>query len=295
MIKRTILVASPSRLSLKNGQLVCSSLTDEKEAKTAPVEDLGAVIVENQRAVLSVPLLNALASNNVSVIFCDGKTMPDSMLVSLSANSTQGEMLRAQMSAGAVLNKHLWKQVIESKIRNQAALLDKIGRDGSALRPFYSNVKSGDSDNREGIAAKVYWNQLFGSGFSRDRDGDMPNGMLNYGYSILRSAVTRALLGSGISPALGMFHRNRYNPMPLSDDMMEPFRPYVDEIVYELYNNGETELTSEVKGYLINVLSCDTCFGDTRRPLQLGLSTATASLGRCFLGESKVLNLPIFQ
>lgn len=294
MIKRSIIISSPSRLSLKNSQLVCCGL-DDKQSKSAPIEDLGVVIIENQRAVLSVPLLNALADNNVTVIFCDGKTMPNSMMVSMSANSTQGEMLRAQVAVGQTINKRLWKQVIEAKIKNQSALLNRLGRDGNILKPFYSNVKSGDADNREGIAAKLYWKELFGPDFIRDRDGDPPNCLLNYGYSILRSAVTRALMGSGISPAIGIFHRNRYNPMPLSDDIMEPYRVYVDEIVYELVKNGEYELTTDVKGFLIEVLSCDTLVGNIRRPLQLGLSATTASLGRCFKGEDKALVLPEFR
>ena len=294
MIKRSLIISSPSRLSLKYNQLVCCGLDDE-QSKSAPIEDLGVVIVENQRSVLSIPLLNALADNNVTVIFCDGKTMPNSMMVSLSANTTQGEMLRAQAAVSQTVNKRLWKKVIEAKIKNQSALLNKLGKDGDILKPFYSNVKSGDVDNREGIAAKMYWKELFGPAFVRDRNGESPNCLLNYGYSILRSAVTRALIGSGISPAIGIFHRNRYNPMPLSDDMMEPYRVYVDEIVYELAKNGEHELTTDVKGFLIEVLSCDTLIGDMRRPLQLGLSTTTASLGRCFKGEDKVLALPEFR
>lgn len=292
MIKRTIYVTSPSRLSLKNGQLVCAGIDGGTDVRTAPVEDLGVVIVENQRSVLTIPLLNALAENNVSVIICDSRTMPSSVLTSLSANATQGEMLRAQVSAGQTLHNRLWKQVVEAKIRNQAALLDKVGGDGSILRPYYANVRSGDLDNREGIAAKVYWSRLFGPDFVRSRDGEMPNGMLNYGYSILRCAVARSLLGSGINPSLGIFHRNRYNPMPLADDIMEPFRPYVDEVVYGLFNNGETELTTEVKGYLVGVLSCDTDYGELKRPLQVGLSYTTASLGRCFMGEEKKILFP---
>lgn len=292
MIKRAIFVNSPSRLSLKNNQLVCTKLDAPCDVKTAPVEDLGVVIVENQRAVLSMPLLNALAENNVSVIICDAKTMPSSVLTSLSANATQGEMIRAQVSARQSLRSRLWKQVVEAKIRNQAALLNKLGKDGSVLRPYYSNVKRGDLDNREGIAAKVYWSQLFGADFVRNRGGEMPNGILNYGYSVLRCAVARALLGSGINPSLGIFHRNRYNPMPLADDIMEPFRPYVDEIVYSLYTNGEDKLSSNVKGYLLRVLSCDTFYGDLLRPLQVGLSYTTASLGRCFMGEDKKIVFP---
>ncbi len=286
------MIATPSSLTLKNGQLVCTSLCSKDDVKTAPIEDIGVVIVENQQAALSVPLINALSDNNVALIFCDGRSMPNSVLLSLNANTTQGEMLKYQVSSSESLKNRLWKQTVERKIRNQAALLDKFDKDGNLLRPFYSNVKSGDVDNREGAAARVYWHELFGRGFSRERQGDAPNNMLNYGYSILRSAVCRALLGSGINPSFGLFHKSKYNAFPLADDIMEPYRPFVDEIVYGVFSNGETELTQEVKSYLVGVLSADTRFDDCRRPLEIGLSVTTASLGRCYKGEEKSIVYP---
>ena len=292
MLKRTIIVTSPSRLTLKNGQLVCTCISDDTDVKTAPVEDIGIVIVENQRATLSVPLISALAANNASVVFCDSHFMPSSVTMSLCSNATQSEMLKAQVSATEATNNRLWKQIIEAKIKNQASLLGKLGKDSNVLKPYYSNVKSGDADNREGIAARLYWKELFGSDFSRERDGGAPNNMLNYGYSILRTAVVRALLGSGLNLGFGIFHRNKYNPMPLADDVMEPFRPFVDEIVYELVCNGEIELTTEVKSFIVDVLSCDTVFDNNKRPLQVGLSMTTASLGRCYLEKQKKLSLP---
>lgn len=293
MIKRTIILSSPSRVKLSNGQLICTNLDDETKVNRAPIEDLGVVIVENQRVILTVPVLNALADNNTAVVFCDSHLMPNSILTGLNVNSTQSEMLKAQVEMiDTPLNKRLWKQIIEAKIKNQASLLNKFGLDGAALKPLYSNVCSGDSDNREGAAARLYWKMLFGSNFFREREGDAPNNMLNYGYSVLRSAVARALIGSGLNPAFGIFHRNRYNPMPLADDVMEPFRPFVDEIVFGLFNNGETELTTEVKSHLVNVLSCDTIYGDIRKPLQVGLSLTTASLGRCYLNKDKSVVFP---
>lgn len=295
MIKRTIIVETPSRLSMKNGQLICSNIDDREDVKSAPIEDLGVVVIENQRASLTVPLINALTDNNVCVIYCDAHGLPSSVVLSLSANAIQSEVTRAQMQAGAVLNKRLWKQIVEAKIHNQARLLEKLGKEGDSLKPYYSNVKSGDSDNREGAAARVYWRTLFGSGFTRDRGGDSPNNLLNYGYSILRSAVARALVGSGLNLTYGLFHHNRYNPMPLADDVMEPFRPFVDEIVYELVSNGEYELTMEVKSFLVGVLSCDTVYSDCLRPLQIGLSMTTASLARCYLGQDKEMSLPMLE
>lgn len=292
MIKRTIIISTPSKITIKNNQLVCSNMDVDTDSKSAPIEDLGIVIVENQRAILTVPVINALADNNVSLIFCDAHCLPTSFLSSMSPNATQSEMLRFQVSATAATNNRAWKQIVEAKIKNQSLLLSKLGKDGLVLKPYYSNVKTGDSDNREGISAKIYWKSLFGKEFVRDRYGCPPNNLLNYGYSILRSAVARTLMGSGLNPSFGIFHKNRYNPMPLADDIMEPYRPFVDEIVFGLYENGETELTCEAKSYLIGCLNCDTLFDTDRKPLQLGLTMTSASLGRYYKGEAKTLILP---
>lgn len=292
MIKRTIYITTPSRISLKNAQLVCTNKDDETDVKTAPIEDIGCLIVENQRASLTLPVLNALADNNTSVVICNQRTMPNAILVSLDANTTQSEIIRAQQEASAPLKKVLWKQLVTAKIKNQSMLLSKLGKDGARLKPLYCNVKSGDSDNREGAAARLYWPMLFGEDFFRDRNGDGPNILLNYGYSILRAATVRALMGSGLSPAFGLFHHNRYNAMPLADDVMEPYRPFVDEIVYLSYANGDSSLTTEIKTRLAGILTKDTIFGDCMRPLEIGLSTTTSSLAKCVLGLSKSLTLP---
>lgn len=217
------------------------------------------------------------------------------MLLNLDSNSTQGESFRAQIEATEPLKKNLWKQTVEAKIRNQAKLLNKLDLDGDTLKPLYMNVKSGDASNREGVAAKLYWNMLFGRDFVRGREGSPPNNLLNYGYTILRAAVARSLMGSGLLPAFGVYHRNRYNAFPLADDIMEPFRPFVDEIVYKLYFSGETELTKEVKSSLLSVLFADTQFDKLTRPLDVGLSVTTASLARCFTGKEKKISYPLLE
>jgi CRISPR-associated protein Cas1 len=217
------------------------------------------------------------------------------MLMNLDSNKTQGESYRAQIEASDPLKKGLWKQIVEAKIRNQAALLNKLGKDGDKLKPYYMNVKSGDSDNREGIAAKIYWNELFGANFIRSREGVEPNNMLNYGYTLLRAAVARSLMGSGLFPAFGIFHRNRYNAFPLADDIMEPYRPYVDEIVFDLDANGERELTKEVKTRLLRLLFMDTSFGKLTRPLDVGLTITSASLAKCFNGIQKKITYPLLE
>lgn len=293
MIKQTLFFSNPVILSLKDLQLVIS-FKDSDEKVTRPIEDIGFVILENQMTSITMPLLNELVRNNVSVIFCDERRMPSSMLMSLDSNSTQGESLKDQIGITEPIKKQIWKQIIESKIRNQSLLLDKRCECGDKLKPYYMNVKSGDTDNREGLAAKIYWNKLFGTDFKRGRNGDTPNDFLNYGYSILRAATARALLGSGLLPSLGVFHRNRYNAFPLADDVMEPYRPYVDDIVFDIFvNQGKSELNKETKMNLLHLLFCDVHIGKVTRPLEIALTLTTASLLRFYKGETKKLSLPL--
>lgn len=295
MLKRTLFFSTPLDLSLRNNQLVISTRQMPEVKNSVPIEDIGFVVLENQQINITLPLLNALSDNNAAVIICGDNFMPNAMLLNLDSNTTQGEVYRSQIEASEPLKKGLWKQVVEAKIRNQAALLNKLDKDGDKLKPYYSNVKSGDSNNREGIAAKVYWNELFGEDFIRSREGSSPNNLLNYGYTLLRAAVARALMGSGLFPAFGIFHRNRYNAFPLADDIMEPYRPFVDEIVFDLYANGERELTKQVKADLIHLLYTDTRFGKLLRPLEAGLTFTTASLAKCFAGKAKRLSYPLLE
>ena len=293
MIKQTLMFTSPVSLSLKDQQIVIT-FKDNKDIVTRPIEDIGFVVIENPQVSISVPLLNELADNNVSVIFCDKKQMPRTMLMTLEGNTTQQESYKYQMEASAPMKKNVWKQLVECKIKNQALLLNTLGKNGDALKPYYMNVKSGDTDNREGVAAREYWSRIFYDGFKREREGEPPNNLLNYGYTILRAAVARALIGSGLYPAFGVFHRNRYNAFPLADDVMEPYRPFVDEIVYHLYYDGAvSELDSQSKGKLLRVLFSDVKMGKVTRPLENALSLTTASLLRMYKGETDKLSLPM--
>ena len=295
MLKRALFFSTPYYLSLKDNQLVVNTKEMPDMKKSIPIEDIGYVVLEHQQTHITLPLLNALSHNNVAVILCDENRMPNAMLMNLDSNKTQGESFRAQIEASEPLKKGLWKQVVEAKIRNQAALLSKLGKDGDKLKPYYSNVKSGDADNREGVAAKIYWNELFGDSFIRSRDRDAPNNLLNYGYTLLRAAVARALMGSGLLPALGIFHRNRYNTFPLADDIMEPYRPYVDEIVYHMHTNGIDKLDKDAKSQLLNILFSDTVFNKVTRPLEIGLTTTTASLVKCYMGTTKKILYPLLE
>jgi CRISPR-associated protein Cas1 len=295
MLKRTLVFTTPWHLSLRNAQMVVSLKELPDEQRTIPIEDIGVVIIENQMVTITMPLMNALVDAGVAVILCDAKGMPHAMVQNFDSHNLQGEYLRNQISLGDVGRKQLWKQIIEAKIKNQAALLEKVCGEGDVLKVYYSNVKSGDKDNREGAAAKVYFSKLFGRQFVRDRNLGGINAMLNYGYSVLRAATARALVSSGLTPSLGIFHHNRSNAFPLADDLMEAFRPFVDEIVLELCRNNEIELTKDNKSALINVLNVDTYYAKVTRPLQVGLSITTASLAKYYSGENKVLALPLLK
>ena len=295
MLKRTLVFSNPISLSLKNSQLVLAFKDDPDNKMTIPIEDIGVVIIENQQVSITIPLMNALVEGNVQVVVCNDRGMPSAMLQSFEGNNLQGENLRNQMDAGEVMKKQQWKQIVEAKIRNQAALLDKVGQDGNILKQYYQNVKSGDTDNKEGIAARRYFTELFGESFLRDRTLPGINVLLNYGYTILRAATARALVSSGLLPAIGIFHHNRSNAFPLADDMMEPYRPYVDEIVYDLAMQGKLELTKDVKAELIQVLYADTLFSKVTRPLSVGLTLTSSSLSKCFAKEQSKLSLPILR
>ena len=295
MLKRTLVFSSPLQLSLRNAQLVVSTKEAPTEQHTIPIEDIGLVMIENQQITITMPLMNALVDAGVAVVLCDAKGMPHAMVQNMDSNNLQGECLRNQIVMGEVVKKQLWKQIIEAKIKNQAALLDKIHGNGDVLKVHYSNVKSGDSENREGIAARVYFSKLFGDDFFRDRNSPGINALLNYGYTILRAATARALVSAGLTPSLGIFHHNRSNAFPLADDLMEAFRPFVDEAVYHLCEQGVLELNKDAKFELISVLSCDTHYTKVTRPLQIGLSITMASFAKCASGEQKKLSLPMLK
>lgn len=295
MLKRTLFFSTPFCLRLRDNQMIIHTREAPDLQKSVPVEDIGFVVLEHPQTTVSLPLLNALSDNNAAVILCGENRLPNAMLMNLDSNRTQAETYRAQAQASEPLKKSLWKQIVEAKIRNQAALLRKLGKEADKLKPYYCNVRSGDTDNREGAAARIYWSELFGRDFIRDREGAEPNNLLNYGYTILRAAVARSLMGSGLFPAFGIFHRNRYNAFPLADDVMEPYRPYVDATVYRLYAEGASQLSKEVKGELLRILFADTRFDKVLRPLDVGLTFTSASLAKCFAGTQKRIAYPLLE
>jgi CRISPR-associated protein Cas1 len=296
MLKRTLFLSNPYHLSLKNKQLVVSEKAG-MTIKTAPVEDLGFIVLDHPQISFTMKLVEELNELNVATVFCDSKHLPSSMLLPLDAHHIQNEIFRAQIDASEPLRKNLWKQTIEAKIKNQSRLLDKLDKNSIPLKALAKTVKSGDSDNREGFAARLYWMEMFGKTFIRDRYGDPPNPFLNYGYILLRSAVARALAGSGLLATLGIHHRNRYNAFCLADDVMEPYRPFVDEMVFEMNKTWPDAfmLEKEHKAKLLQLMTADVRIGENRRPLMVALSQTTASLAKCFSGEMRKITYPEFE
>lgn len=295
MIKRTLFITTPHFLSLKNSQMVLAS-KETGEEKTVPIEDIGFVVVEHSQCLMTMPLMSYLSAHNVAVIFCDSKKMPCSSVVSLSGNQIQNEVYRAQLSSTPVLNKQIWKSTVCAKVKNQAKLLENLGRPNKDLLYLIKQVKSGDTTNIEGQAARLFWSRLFGSPFKRDRDAEDINSLFNYGYIVLRAAVARALVGSGLMLTLGVHHHNRYNAFCLADDVMEPYRPYVDKLVYDmtLDYGMQIPLDKYTKAAILKVLTSDVSIGAMTRPLMLALCQTSASLVKSYQEKNNVIIYPDF-
>ena len=306
MIKRTLCFTNPAYLSLKNEQLVVkipqSSDTESKSESmsttTIPIEDIGVVVIDNRQITITSGVIDALLANNCALITCDGKSLPVGLMLPLCGNTTQSERFRYQIDASLPLKKQLWQQTVQAKISNQAEVLAKYtDAEVGCMHAWVKDVKSGDTDNLEGRAAAYYWKKLFGhiTDFNRDREGVPPNNLLNYGYAILRAVVARALVSSGMLPTLGIHHHNRYNAYCLADDIMEPYRPYVDELVFNLVKERglpEDGLTREWKAELLKIPVLDVVISGKRSPLMIAVTQTTASLYRCYCGESRKIVYP---
>lgn len=310
MIKKTLYFGNPAYLSLRNAQLVIklpgvennASLPEtmkRQEEITKPIEDLGVVVLDNKQITITSGAMEALLENNCALITCDSKSMPVGLMLPLYGNTTQNERFRKQLDASLPLKKQLWQQTIQAKINNQATVLLLCTHEESkCMRVWASEVRSGDPDNLEARAAAYYWKALFADvdGFTRDRESVPPNNLLNYGYAILRAVVARGLVTSGLLPTLGIHHHNRYNAYCLADDIMEPYRPFVDKLVFELYNQyGETvSLTKELKASLLSIPTLEVRIGGKRSPLMVAVGQTTASLYKCFSGELRRIVYPEF-
>lgn len=309
MIKKTLYFGNPAYLSLRSKQMVIKMPAVEKADNvvqmirdesviTKPIEDLSVVVLDHRQITITQGLLEALLENNVAVITCDARSMPVGLLLPLYGHSTQNERFRSQLAASLPLRKQLWQQTIRAKIENQACVLGKMTEvENRCMFVWASDVRSGDPDNLEARAAAYYWRNFFRKehpDFTREREGAAPNNLLNYGYAILRAVIARSLVCSGLLPTLGIHHHNRYNAYCLADDIMEPYRPYVDELVMRIIRNHAdyAVLTRELKAQLLTIPTLDVVINGKRSPLMIAASTTTASLAKCFNGEQRRIIYP---
>lgn len=290
MIKRTVLVENKTRITTKNLQLVLQS---EIRESFIPVEDIGFLVIDNPEVYLSIPAMNLLIENNTAIIVCGKSHLPNGMFLNLNSHHIQQEIFRNQIEASLPLKKQLWQQTVVEKIKNQGLLLEKITRQKNTFPFLAGKVLSGDSSNMEGVAASQYWKSFFEHSFKRERFGEYPNNFFNYGYAILRAATARALSGSGLLNTLGIHHKSKYNAFALADDIMEPFRPAVDELVYQIIQQyDEEELNTLIKSELLQVLIRTVYFKEEKSPLMVGLQKTASSLQQCFTGSRKKIKYP---
>ena len=308
MIKKTLCFSNPAYLGLRNAQLVirlpeveaCNELPEKfkKQAeRTIPIEDIGVVLLDNKQITITSAALEALIENNSAVITCDNRNLPIGLLLPLCGNTTQNERFRMQIEASLPLKKQLWQQTVKQKIINQAKILDLYTNAETACMLVWADkVRSGDPDNLEARAAAYYWKNLFPDilNFVRMREGEPPNNLLNYGYAILRAVVARSLVASGLLPTLGIHHHNKYNAYCLADDIMEPYRPYVDGVVLDVIASVSdySELTKEIKIKLLSIPVLDIVIGNKKSPLMIAMQQTTSSLYKCFTGEQRKIVYP---
>lgn len=297
MIKRTLFFGNPAYLSTKHKQLVVKFPEEEKEQRTIPIEDIGVIVLENPQITITNGVIAKLVENKATIITCNQQHLPTGFLQPLVGHSEQTERIREQLNASLPLKKNLWQQTVSAKIYNQAKHLEFRNKNAKKLMRWSKEVRSGDSGNHEAIAAAHYWQKIYNiEGFSRYRNGIPPNNLLNYGYAILRAVTARALISSGMLPSVGIFHRNKYNAYCLADDIMEPYRPFVDDLVYEIIQNEDeiSDLTTHLKAQLLQIPAMDVVIDEKRSPLMIAMSRTTNSLYECFSGVSRKILYPIF-
>ena len=295
MIKRTLYFGNPAYLKTANEQLVIE-MHDSGEAKSTPIEDIGLLILDHQQITITQALLAKLLEKNVAVITCDNTHHPTGMMLSLDGHTLQSQKFQAQVDATTPLKKQLWQQTVMAKIENQAAMLAFCREENKLLLNLAASVKSGDCENHEAQAAAYYWKRVFPDflEFRRERYGPPPNNLLNYGYAILRAIVARSLTASGLLPTLGIHHRNQYNAYCLADDIMEPYRPYVDYIVWQIIRtNGKyLEMSPSMKKALLELPAMDVKIDGKKSPLMNAVQRTTASLAKCYEGTTRKLLYP---
>lgn len=295
MLKRTLFFGNPVYLGTRQKQLYARFPEEDKEDLSIPIEDLGIVVLEHPQITVTSGLTELLVKNNVALIFCDKRHMPIANCLPYEAHTEQSERYKLQLEASQPLKKNLWQQTVKAKIQNQAAHLSRLDIPVENMLYWVKSVNSGDTQNHEGRAAAYYWRNIFPiPEFTRHRGGDIPNNLLNYGYAILRAITARAIVGSGLLPALGIHHRNKYNAYCLADDLMEPYRPYVDMIVRDIYisTNDCSELSKDIKQQLLQLPVIDVFIEGKKSPLMVALSRTTNSIYECYAQQSRKLVYP---
>lgn len=295
MIKRTLYFGQAAYLSLRDGQLLVR-LPAEEGSRSIPIEDIGVLILDHQQISITHGLMNALEAHKCALITCSASHMPSGLFLPLDAHSLQSERFQTQIEATLPLKKQLWQQTVRMKIQNQARVLEEVYAQPQAnMLAWVKQVRSGDPDNLEARAAAYYWANLFPSlpKFTREREESAPNALLNYGYALLRAVVARSLVSVGLLPTLGIHHHNRYNAYCLADDIMEPYRPYVDKFVQEIYEREYPEsLTKDIKHRLLTIMEQDVVIDGITHPLSIATSLTASSLVRCFEGSRKQIDYP---
>ena len=297
MIKRTLYFGNPAYLKTKDEQLVFES-TDTGEIIKLPIEDIGVLILDHQQITITQAVIAKLLENNVAFITCDNRHHPTGLMLNLDGHTLQSQKFQAQLEASVPLKKQLWQQTVSAKIDNQATMLESINIGARNLRNWAMEVKSGDSEHHEATAAAFYWKYIFPifPSFKREREGIPPNNLLNYGYAILRAVVARNIVASGLLPTFGIFHKNQYNAYCLADDIMEPYRPFVDKTVWDIVrmNGSFLEITPGMKKQLLNIPAMDVMINEEKSPLMVAVQKTTASLAKCFEGKQRKILYPEF-
>lgn len=296
MLYRSIYIGNSAYLKLKDNQMKILCPETKSEKGSVPVEDLGLLMLDHFQITVSHQLIQRLMGNNTVMISCDAFHLPHGIMLPMYGHTEHSHRVKDQLEASEPLKKQLWKQTVECKIENQTEVLKCLGNYYEPMLDYQKNVKSGDITNMEGIAAQHYWKYLISLDFLRQRFGDSPNQFFNFGYSVLRSIVARALVETGLLPVLGIFHKNKYNPYCLADDIIEPYRPFVDFMVMEwlkVYPDSDY-LTKEFKAYMLGVATRDLKIDEKTRPLIVAVKTTASSLYKCYTGEKRLISYPQF-
>lgn len=292
MIKRVLCFENPARLSLKLAQMVVEL---QDVTRTLPIEDIGVVILDHKQITITHALIDALLANNVAIVTSNDKHLPVGLMLPLDGNTLQSERFRAQIDASEPLKKQMWQQTIVAKILGQAHVLGTRLIKHNNMLKWAKDVRSGDPENMEARAAAFYWRNMFEKdAFIRDPQGLPPNNLLNYGYSIVRAMMARALVGAGLLPTLGIHHHSRYDAYCLADDIMEPYRPFVDMKVLEMWKNGgiTSDISSGQKRELLGITTMDVNISGHRSPMMLVIQTTAQSVQKCYSGEARKIIYP---